>query len=75
MDKRVKKIFFNGFESSYVFRYSDANEWAAIEMGREIKSRFKSLSWFDCGKLVGLCFRHKPNDGFLEDLTGVKKDR
>jgi len=48
---------------------------AAVGMAEQLRRQFPSLSARDSGRLAGQIFIHKPSEGFLEAVTGVKMPR
>lgn len=42
----------------------------ARRMWNQIANRHPRMTAKDCGTVVGLCFKHKPNEDFLTALTG-----
>lgn len=66
--------FLKGYISSGAFSGSTTLT-AAWTMAQQIYKRFPSMSMFDAGRVTGACFKHKPSDSFLEEITGVSIPR
>ena len=66
--------FLMGYTTSSAFT-GNRTIAAAWSMAKEIKQRYHTISWRQTGMLTAACFVHKPNNGFLEEITGIKKDR